>query len=170
MRRFLVNIMILALTGTPLLAGQTPAAQPTQAQIQVGRGMSLIMPGLMQIGMQTNFFLQLAQEIRMKKEQVSNLEELAFEFQKYGVQKMADLRVSEAELERLLTRDNIGMEAVREKVKEIEAIYSDVKIRQIESLLEAINTLSHEQHLRIVTLVQETMTKSESQPSRSILN
>jgi Spy/CpxP family protein refolding chaperone len=117
--------------------------------------MSLIAPGLMQIGSETNFFLLIADQIRLTEEQRATLEELVFEFQKYSVQKLADLNVADAELERLLTRDKIDLDAVRAKVKEIEAINTEVKMRRIESLLKAINTLTHEQHLKIVTLVRE---------------
>jgi hypothetical protein len=44
---------------------------------------------------------------------------------------------------------------VRAKVKESEVILSDVKISRIEAVLKAINTLTHEQHLKIVMLNRE---------------
>jgi Spy/CpxP family protein refolding chaperone len=76
--------------------------------------------------------------------------------------------VVDAELERLLTRDNIDLDAVRAKVKESEGINTDIKTRQIESLLKAINTLTHEQHLRILTLVQELQTTKKPQQPESM--
>jgi Spy/CpxP family protein refolding chaperone len=147
--------VILALSSALTFAQQKPGREPQRQEVQLGRGMSLIAPGLMQIGSETNFFLLIADQIRLTEEQRATLEEIVFEFQKYSVQKLADLNVADAELERLLTRDKIDLDAVRAKVKEIEAINTEVKMRRIESLLKAINTLTHEQHLKIVTLVRE---------------
>lgn len=165
MRRFGVSLMILALSCAVTLAQQDPRSEAQQQEVQLGRGMSLIAPGLMQIGAETNFFLLIADQIRLTEEQRTALEELVFEFQKYSVQKLADLNVADAELERLLTRDKIDLEAVRAKVKEIEAINTDVKMRKIESLLKAINTLTHEQHLKVVTLVRE-LPSPETRPQQ----
>jgi Spy/CpxP family protein refolding chaperone len=149
------SMVILALGSTLTVAQQKPRSEPQRQEVQLGRGMSFIAPALMQIGSETNFFLLVADQIRLTEEQRTTLEEIVFEFQKYSVQKLADLNVAEAELERLLTRDKIDLDAVRAKVKEIEAINTDVKMQKIESLLKAINTLTHEQHLKIVTLVRE---------------
>lgn len=165
MQRFIVSMAILALSSSLTFAQQKPRTQPPRSQIQLGRGMNLITPGLMQIGLDTNFFLLIGDQIRLTEEQRGTLEELVFDFQKYGVQKLADLNVVDAELERLLTRDNIDLDAIRAKVKESEAINTDVKTRKIECALKAINTLTHEQHLRIVTLVQKLQTaKKPPQP------
>ncbi|MEW5976371.1 MAG: hypothetical protein AB1898_11275 [Acidobacteriota bacterium] len=161
MQRFIVSIAILTLSSSLTFAQQRPRTQTPRSQIQLGRGMNLITPGLMQIGLDTNFFLLIGDQVRLTEEQRPALEELVFEFQKYTVQKLADLNVVDAELERLLTRDNIELDAVRAKVKESEVINTDIKTRQIESLLKAINTLTHEQHLRIVTLIQKLQTTTK---------
>jgi Spy/CpxP family protein refolding chaperone len=93
------------------------------------------------------------------------LEAIAYEFQKYNFQRLADLHVAEAELERLLTRDSIDLDAVRAKIRDAEAIGAGIKIRQIESLLKAVNTLTHEQHLKVVILIQELQAPSERAPA-----
>lgn len=152
MMRVIMALILLLLGSVFTFAQQKlPVGQPKQ-EVQLGRGMSLIAPGLMQVGQETNFFLQLAEQIQLTEQQRTALEEIVYEFQKYSVQKLADLNVSEAELERLLTRETIDLAAVRAKVKEVEAIAADVKIRKIEALLKAIKVLTHEQHLKVVTL------------------
>ena len=99
---------------------------------------------------------------------VAALEEIAYEYQKYSVQRLADRDVTDAELQRLLTRDNIDLDAVRAKVREAEAITTDVKIRMIEAVLKAVTTLTHEQHLKVMILIQELQPPKERAPSGRI--
>lgn len=154
MKRMMRVVLMLALLlfGSIFTFAQQKTPGPPKQEVQLGRGMSLIAPGLMQAGQETNFFLQLAEQIQLTEQQRTALEEVVYEFQKYSVQKLADLNVGEAELERLLTRETVDLAAVRAKVKEVEAIAADVKIRKIEALLKAIKVLTHEQHLKVVTL------------------
>ena len=155
MQRSLFIVLMLALGSSLVLAQQRPRQETRKQEIQLGSGMSLIAPGLIQIGSETNLFLTLAEQIGLTNEQRKALEAIAWDFQKFSVQRMADLNVAEAELERLLTRENIDLEAVRAKIREAESIATDVKIRKVEALLKALNTLTHEQHLKIVTLYRE---------------
>jgi len=97
------SMMILALGSAVTFAQQKPRSEPQRQEVQLGRGMSLVAPSLMQIGSETNLFLLIADQIRLTEEQRAALEELVFEFQKYNVQKLADLNVADAEQERLLT-------------------------------------------------------------------
>ena len=155
MKRAIILLAILALGGVSAFAQQKTRGEALKQEVQLGRGMSLIAPGLIQVGAETNFFLLLADEISLTTEQQAALEAITYEFQKYGIQKQADLRVADAELERLLTRENIDLGSVRAKIREAEAVATEVKIRKIEALLKAINALVHEQHLKIVTLYRE---------------
>lgn len=157
MRRLVFTVLILALGSSLTFAQQKPRSETPKQETQLGRGMSLIVPGLMEVGVETNFFLQLADQLQLTEKQRSALEEIAYEAQKDVVQRRADLDVADAELQRLLTRDNINLDAVRAKVKESEAIIADVKIHKIEAVLKAINTLTHDQHLKIVTLSRELL-------------
>ena len=117
---------------------------------------------------ETNFFLRLADQLQLADKQRAALEEIAYEYQKYSVQRLADRDVADAELQRLLTRDNIDLDAVRAKVREAEAITTDVKIRMIEAVLKAVTTLTHEQHLKAITLIQELQTPKERPPAGRI--
>jgi len=162
MKRPNLALAVLLLSGAYALAQQKPApGELPKQEVQLGRGMSLIAPGPMQVGVETNFFLRLDDQLQLADKQRTALEEIAYEYQKYSVQKLADRDVADAELQRLLTLDNIDLDAVRAKVREAEAITTDVKLRMIESVLKAVTTLTHEQHLKVMTLIQELQTPKE---------
>lgn len=168
MRRSILVLAVLTLSSVFTFAQQKPPGGPAKQEVQLGRGMSLIAPGLMQLGLETNFFLRLADQLQLADKQRAALEEIVYDYQRYSVQKLADRDVADAELQRLLTRDNIDLDAVRAKVREAEAITTDVKIRMIEAVLKAVTTLTHEQHLKAITLIQELQTPKERPPAGRI--
>jgi len=127
---------------------QGPAAVPAS----MGKGMGMITPSLLEIGMQTKFFLTIGDRIKMTDEQRTQITEIAFEFQKLAGEKKGDLGVADAELQRMLGRDQIDLIQVKAKLKEIQALQADVEYSGIESLLKAIKVLTHEQHLLIMTI------------------
>ena len=137
--------------GAPASGQQRQRAQAPREEIELGRGMSLVAPNLIEIAVRTNMFLDLADRIQLSDEQRKRLEAVLYDFQQYSVQKQADYEVADAELTRLLTRDTVDMTAVRAKVKEVEALNSEVNIKKFESLLKAIGVLTHEQHMKAVT-------------------
>ena len=151
---FSVTVLVVS-AGGAVSAQQKPSDSTPREEVQLGRGMSLIAPGLMEVAVRTNLFLQLADRIELTPEQRKTLEELFFEAQKYSAQSEADLDVADAELRRLLTREQIDLAAVRAKIKEIEAVRTDAGMRKIETVLKAINTLTHEQHLKVMVLARE---------------
>lgn len=128
---------------------QAPAIQPAN----MGKGMALITPGLMEIGVQTKFFLTAADRIKLTDEQRTQLTEVAYQFQKLAGEKKADLGVAEAELQRMLAREQIDLAHVKAKLNQIQLLEADVEYAGIDSVLKAIKVLTHEQHLLIITLV-----------------
>ena len=117
--------------------------------------MSVIAPGLMEIGSKTRLFLLFGDKIPLSLEQQKKLEDLYFRVQMYSFQREADLDVADAEFRRLLTRDTVDLNAVKAKMKEIEAIRVEVDLKKIETLLQAINVLTHEQHKQIIVLAKD---------------
>lgn len=168
MRKPILVLAVLLLGSVSAFAQHKSPGESPKQEVQLGRGMSLITPGLMQVGVETNFFLRLADQLQLADKQRAALEEIAYEYQKHSVQRLADRDVADAELQRLLTRDNIDLDAVRTKVREAEAITTDVKIRMIEAVLKAVTTLTHEQHLKAITLIQELQTPKERPPAGRI--
>lgn len=166
MKKHILLFILLVLASASILAQQNPAAESPKQAVQVDRGMSLITPRLMQVGQDSNFFLRLAEQIQLTDTQRTALEQIAYAFHSYKGQKLADLNVNDAEVERLLKRDSIDLEAVRTKIREGALISAEIKMRTIEGLLEAVNTLTHQQHVKIaLMLMQELQTpRSRAQP------
>ncbi len=136
-------------------SAQQAAKEPVAQEIELGSGMSVITPGLMEIGSKTRLFLVFGDKISLTAKQRNKLEDLYFRIRMYSFQREADLDVSDAELKRLLTRDTVDLSAVKAKMKEIEAIRVEVDIKKIETLLQAINALTHEQHTQIIVLARD---------------
>lgn len=136
-------------------AAQQLTSQPATQEVQLGSGMSVITPGLMEIGAKTKLFLALTEKIPITLDQQRKLESLYLEVQMYSVQREADLDVADAELKRLLTRDTVDLGAVKTKMREIESIRFDSAVKRIETLLRAIAVLSHEQHMKVILLARD---------------
>lgn len=149
---FCVAIIPLSSATTP---AQQPSSQPAVQEVQLGSGMSVITPGLMEIGSRTKLFLVFADKVPLTVDQQRKLEGLFFEVQMFSVQREADLDVADAELKRLLTRDTIDLGAVRAKMREIESIRLETDMKRIETLLRAIGVLSHEQHMKIILIARD---------------
>lgn len=151
-------ILGLILLLVAIVQGQSNLGNQNNAkQVQLGRGMSIMTTDLMQIAAQSDLFLQFSEKIGLTETQVKKLEGLYLEFQKYDIRRQSDLDVADAELRRLLTNDSVDLNAVRAKVKEIEAIQTDLTMKKIETVLEAIKTLTHDQHLKVMLLVREML-------------
>ena len=153
----LVNLLlvVLILVKAATVSAQQVSPSSSTKEVQLGRGMSLITPGLMEIGSQSRLFLAFGDKLQLSAEQRKNLEDLYIRIQTYSFQREADLDVADAELKRLLTRDTVDLAAVKQKMKDIEAIRLEVDIKKIETLLQAINALSHEQHLQVILLTRD---------------
>ena len=154
-KRFFAVAYMVLLFGVIAVAQQKPRNDSAKQEIQIGRGMTMITADLLEIGAQTKLFLRFTEQINFTIEQKKKLEELYYQFQKSGAQQEADLDVADAQLRRLLTGDSVDLTAVRAKVKEIEAIRAAATMKRIEILLQALNTLTHEQHLRVMLAVQD---------------
>lgn len=155
LQRFFVGVSIFILFGVIAVAQPKQRSDAARQEIQIGRGMTMITADLLEIGAQTKLFLRFTDQINLTVEQKKKLEELYYQFQKSGVQQEADLDVADAQLRRLLTGDSVDLTAVRAKVKELEAIRAAATMKRIEILLQALNTLTHEQHLRVMLAVQD---------------
>ncbi len=60
MRRLILAAVMLQMACRPTFAEHGPDAEQHRQVVELGRGMDLIAPSLMQIGLETNFFLLLA--------------------------------------------------------------------------------------------------------------
>ena len=149
-----VLAILVMLSGATVWAQQSRDRAPRQ-EVKLGTGMSVITPGLMEIGSKTRLFLVFGDKIPLTVEQRKRLEDLYFRIQMYSFQREADLDVADAEFKRLLTRDTVDLNAIKAKMKEIEAIRVEVDLKKIETLLQAINLLTHEQHTQVILLAKD---------------
>jgi len=147
MRRALA-IVLIALAGA---MAAVQAGEPLPKWSVGAPPMNGMTPGLLRAAEESVFFLRFPGELGLTESQAAALREIAYEFQKQRLQKVADMNVAEAELEQLLTREAVDMDAVRRKVGESAAIAAAAKSLQIEALLRAVRVLTHEQHLTVLT-------------------
>lgn len=157
-KRKLLMILGLILLMTAIVPAQSNLRTQNNAkQVELGRGMSIMTADLMQIAAQSDLFLQFTEKINLTESQVKKLEELYLDFQKYSIRRQSDLDVADAELRRLVTNDSVDLNAVRAKVREIETIQSELTMKKIETVLESIKTLTHDQHLKVMLLTREIL-------------
>lgn len=153
----IVAVMMILTAASAVTAQQKSRVRSGESTIELGRGMSLLTPDLIQIAAKSDLFLRFAEKINLTMEQQKKLEEIYFNIQQYSVRRDADSNVADAELRRLLTADRVDLAAVRVKVKEAEAIQTEAIVKKIEAALQAIGTLTHEQHIRVMLLVRESL-------------
>lgn len=157
-KRKLLMILGLILLMTAIVPAQSNLRTQNNAkQVELGRGMSIMTADLMQIAAESDLFLQFTEKINLTESQVKKLEELYLDFQKYSIRRQSDLDVADAELRRLVTNDSVDLNAVRAKVREIETIQSELTMKKIETVLESIKTLTHDQHLKVMLLTREIL-------------
>lgn len=164
-RKILATLGLIFLAATFVSAQSNLRVQSDQKKVELGRGMSILTADLMQIAAQSDLFLQFSEKVGLTENQVKKLEELYLDFQKFSIRRQSDLDVADAELRRLITNDNVDLNAVRAKVKEIEAIQTDLTMKKIETVLESIKTLTHDQHLKVMLFVREML--KQNVPSNS---
>ena len=144
---------LIGLMNGSIFAQRTVNQAQSNQPATMGKGMGMITPGLVEIGMKTRFFLTIADRIKMTEAQTTQITEIAFQFQKLAAEKKGDLGVADAELQRMLGREQIDLRLVKTKLNELQLLEADVEYAGIESVLKAIKVLTHEQHLLIMTLV-----------------
>lgn len=145
-------VMTLAVT-----AQRNSSVKLRDKKIELGSGMSLITADLMEIAAETDLFLRLSERINLSNEQIKKLGELFLDLQKYSLRKQVDLDIADAELRRLVNNDRVDLAVVRLKVKEIEALQTDFTMKKIETVLQAVSILTHDQHLKVMLLVRELL-------------
>ena len=90
-------------------------------------------------------FLCCKEELELTAEQVAKLEAIKTAFKKDDIQQRAKIDVAEIELDELLRAENVDMAKVKEKVKQIEALRSDARVRIIQAKVDAKKVLTSEQ-------------------------
>lgn len=165
----IVTVLALTLAATAQREQQkqprrTERLEASDRKIELGRGMNLLAADLMQIAAESDLFLRLADRVSLSGEQVKKLGDLYIDLQRYTIRRQADLDVADAELRRLVSNDRVDLAAVRSKVKEMESLQTEFTMKKIETVLQAVAVLTHDQHLKVMLLVRELLEQNSLLP------
>ncbi len=152
----ILTVLLLTLA---ISAQQQSSEITVERKMDLGRGMSLITADLMDIAAESDLFMSLADKIGLSGEQVKKLGELYTDLQKFTIRKQADIDVAEAEFRRLLSQDVVDLAAVRIKVKEIETQQTEFTMKKVETILQAVKTLTPDQRSKVILVVRELLEK-----------
>jgi hypothetical protein len=99
-----------------------------------------------------NFMLQHERELHLSPEQVKSLNSIRYEFRKQALKKNADLQLAELELDELQARMPVDPIAVEAKIKQSDAIKTELRIASTKAFEEARAKLRPEQRTRLAEL------------------
>jgi len=113
--------------------------------------------------------LALADDLKLKDEQIKSLKTLSLNSQKESISQGADLSIARLELNSLLGQEEINLAQVQQKVREVANLEAELRIAQIKASIEAKEVLTEEQHalLKEITKKKATaMTKPAAQTGK----
>ena len=120
--------------------------------------------GMMQSGMMSmdipnaQKLLALADDLKLKDEQIKSLKTLALNSQKESISQGADLSIAKLELNSLLGQEEIDLEPVQQKVKQVAQLEADLKIAHIKASIEAKEVLTKEQQVLLKEITKKKAT------------
>ncbi|MBC8231614.1 hypothetical protein H8E77_18850 [bacterium] len=123
----------------------------------MGRGM--MQSGMMSMDMpNAQKLLALADELKLKDEQIKSLKTLSLNSQKKSISQGADLSIAKLELNSLLGQEEIDLEPVQQKVKQVAQLEADLKIAHIKASIEAKEVLTKEQQVLLKEITKKKAT------------
>lgn len=143
--RIVLSVLaVLFLTTGAALAAQHPEkAAVRQAAVSLPLDRPLI-----------SIALENREELVLSDDQIQRLRALRSQFQKDAIQRRAELRIQEIELDELVAREPLDLAAVEGKLKRIEGLRSDGRLSLIRTLEQGKALLSDEQQKKLATLLQ----------------
>ncbi|MGH7419186.1 MAG: Spy/CpxP family protein refolding chaperone, partial [Candidatus Rokuibacteriota bacterium] len=156
MTRIFLALAMVALTGLGAVA--LASAQEGQSRPDHPGGMSGGMGGMMMGGSSTaerpliSLALQNRDQLGLTADQVAQLESLRAEFQKEAIRRGADIQVAEMELGELLAGDSSDLGKVEAKLRQIEALRTDLRLGRIKTLEKGKALLTPEQRKKLGSL------------------
>lgn len=121
----------------------------------MGQGMQGgMMRGMMDQGMQSmhggfGFYLNRAEELGLTQQQIEQLRNLKFEFEKANVQRQAALQTARLELQQLKSADNVDAKKVEAKIREIQNREADLEVATFQAQVRAKEVLTAEQKAKL---------------------
>jgi Spy/CpxP family protein refolding chaperone len=99
-----------------------------------------------------SFILDHERELKLSAQQVQNLAAIRAEFQKQALKKRAELQVAELELDELRAKTPVDLGAVEAKIKQSDALKTELRIDSIKAVEAARAKLSPEQRTKLEAL------------------
>ncbi|MFN3476441.1 MAG: Spy/CpxP family protein refolding chaperone, partial [Candidatus Methylomirabilales bacterium] len=143
-RRWLMVLFLVTVFGMGGSAFAHPPFRPMVGHRMMG-GHALERPLI-------SFMLQHREELNLSAEQVKALETLRSEFQKEAVKKHADLEVAEIELRGLEQQEPVDLGAIEAKVRQIEALKTELRLSRIRTIAKGKEVLQPEQRKKLEEL------------------
>ena len=153
--------LIISLATAGVFGQNDLISSPTDSMIfsWTEESMPRALPNLVQIAVITKFFLSLQDDLGLSGEQREQLEQIYFHHERQLIQSSAEFQLAHSELNAFLSRSTVDMKAVQAVVAKKERIRSEVDILNIQHALEAINLLSHKQHIEILLVVRDIVNR-----------
>ena len=155
----LTLVILLATSGVFGQNGLTSSPRDSMTFSWTEESMPRALPNLVEIAMITKFFLNFKEYLVFTGEQREQLEEIYFDHERQLIPSSAEFQLAYSELNALLSRSSVDMKAIQKVVATKERIRSEVDIRNIQHALEAINLLSHKQHVEVLLMVRDIVTR-----------
>ena len=122
------------------------------------------LPNLVEIAIITKFFLNFEEYLGFSGEQREQLEQIYFDHERQLIQNSAEFQLAYSELNALLSRSSVDMKAIQKVVATKERIRAEVDIRNIQNALEAIELLTHKQHVEVLLMVRDMVSQGPEVP------
>lgn len=142
----------LGLGAWPVTAQNNPEDQKL-AEIVTMKRMRAMVPSLVVLGWD-DFFLGLAPVIELSQKQATQLAYLSVEFVEARRKMQEHLDEAELALYDELDRDQVSLEEVAQRIRWAGSLRGESVVLRYRFLLQAINVLNHEQHLKLVSLLK----------------
>lgn len=159
-----VFLIVMLAAGAGLLgeAPDDPSAGNLPTFRWTNEAMPRSLPNLIQIATYTKFFLDLSNQVEFSDVQREKLQEIYFDHEAWLIRYSADFQLAHSQLNALLSRSSVEMEAVEEMIQTKERLRSEVDVISIRHALEAIKLLNHQQHLRILSAVRDLVNSGQA--------
>ncbi len=176
--RYLLAGLVVMTAASAALAAQAgqPPPQPREERDsgagmmpgQMGPG-GMMGPGMMGGGMMgtptrdrpwITVMLDRRQELGLSAEQVGKLFDLRESFQRVAQGKTQELRQAEEELDQMLGPQPVDLAAVEAKLKEIEALRTDLRLSRLKTIEQAKQVLTSDQQKTLAEIADQARSSS----------
>src|SRR5512146_764937 len=135
-----------------LIAGAFLAGIASANQMGMGHGRGMMDDGKIE-GMHQGYPMWgHLKDLGLDEKQKADIKEIREKVVKETIRKKADERIARIELRDLLVRDSVDMPAVQAKLKQIEALKTDIRLAHIEAREQIKAKLTPEQRKKFIEL------------------